>query len=68
MTRRLPPGLGNVTSAPKVPEGARVPCVTCGAVRSEREQWTFTGREQHWGYTYLVWTRDDGKRWPVVLL
>ena len=51
--------------APKVTKGARVPPVTCEACKrpySTREQWTFTGREQHWGYVYLIWTRDDGKR------
>jgi len=34
---------------------------TCG--NRTREHWSFTGREQHWGYTFLVWTRDDGKRY-----
>jgi hypothetical protein len=51
-----------------VPKGARVPPVTCEACKrpySTREQWTFTGRETHWGFTFLVWTRADGKRWPV---
>lgn len=33
-----------------------------------REQWTFTGRETHWGFTYLVWTRADGKRHARVQL
>lgn len=36
--------------------------MTCKCNRP-REQWTFTGRQIHWGYTYLVWTRDDGKRY-----
>lgn len=50
------------TGAPEPPEATQAPCLACGAVRSERERWTFTGRETHWNYTYLVWTRDDGKR------
>jgi hypothetical protein len=57
-------------SAPKVAGGVRVPPVVCecGISQRTREQWTFTGREQQWGHVFLVWTRDDGKRWPVVLL
>ena len=34
---------------------------TCG--NRTRERWSFTGRESHWGYVFLVWTRDDGKRY-----
>lgn len=40
-------------------------CLLCGksARTSPREQWSFTGRQIHWGYMFLVWTRDDGKRY-----
>lgn len=43
--------------------GGNVTC-TC---KTKREQWTFTGRETHWGYAFLVWTRDDGKRYARVM-
>lgn len=33
-----------------------------------REQWRFLARETHWGYTFLVWIRDDGKRWARAVL
>ncbi|WP_426940296.1 hypothetical protein [Pseudarthrobacter sp. S6] len=43
----------------------------CCQNQRRREQWQFTGRENHWGYTFLVWTltanpagrNEIGKRW-----
>lgn len=40
----------------------------CHRPHKPREQWKFTGREKHWGYVFLIWTRDDGKRWARVVL
>jgi hypothetical protein len=39
------------------------PC-DCGRSQpSPREQWKFKGRETLWGgYEFLIWTRQDGKR------
>lgn len=65
MTRPLT--LAPTISAPKVTKGAGVTPCACGGLRTQRERYTFTGRERHWGYTYLVWTRDDGKRWVRVM-
>jgi hypothetical protein len=48
-------GAGGVPVGPEA-NGARK------SPRSTSEQWKFLGREQHWGYVYLVWVRDDGKR------
>jgi hypothetical protein len=46
--------------------GVRVAPGTRKAAReaaSTREQWKFQGRETLWGgYEFLVWTRQDGKR------
>lgn len=52
------------TSARKVTQGEEAPPVACACGRTlrRREHWSFTGRETHWGYAFLVWTRDDGKR------
>jgi len=37
--------------------------MTYPLARTPDKHWTFTGREQHWGYAFLIWTRDDGKRY-----
>ena len=53
------------TRARKVAQGEDVPPAACACGRSlrRREHWSFTGRETHWGYAFLIWTRDDGKRY-----
>ena len=47
-------------------QGTRGACGNCEAPDgppSTREQWKFKGRETLWGgYEFLVWTRQDGKR------
>ena len=58
--------LAPTVSASEVAKGAGVAhkC-SCGLSKRipVREHWTFTGRETHWNYVFLVWTRDDGKRY-----
>ncbi len=64
MTRSL--DLANGIGASEVAGGVPVAPVTRKAARetpSTREQWKFKGRETLWGgYEFLVWTRQDGKR------
>lgn len=55
-------------AASSMRRGALTDFECCRRQPKPREQWKFLGREQHWGYMYLVWVRADGKRWARVQL
>jgi hypothetical protein len=64
------PPFAPTASASGVAKGAGVtPVCSCGLSKRvpKREQWSFLGRETHWGYTFLVWIRDDGTRYARVM-
>ncbi len=57
--------IGATVGASEVAKGVEVPqgdFECCQRAHSPREQWSFTGRQVHWGHTFLVWTLTGNPR------